>query len=213
AGRCEASGGGEREGQRTPPPPGWGGEGAPPGRGGPPADAEAAIARARTRLLEARSHRVPPLRDEKILTSWNGLMIGTLAEAGRVLRAPRFIAGAADAVEFIWTRMRSEGRLLHGWARGTAKQRAFLDDHAFLASALLDLYEANGDQRYLDRAVELVAALESHFHDSGGGGYFYAAHDAEQLIARSKPGSDGSLPSGNSVAALVLLRLHLLTGE
>jgi len=109
--------------------------------------------------------------------------------------------------------MRSDGRLLHGWARGGAKQRAFLDDHAFLASALLDLYEASGDRKHLDRAAELVAELESRFHDPEGGGYFYAAHDGEQLIARSKPGSDGSLPSGNSVAALVLLRLHVLSGD
>ncbi|HYR96361.1 MAG TPA: thioredoxin domain-containing protein [Candidatus Binatus sp.] len=178
-----------------------------------PADAAAAIERARGQLLPARALRVPPLRDEKILTSWNALMIGTLAEAGRVLRAERFIEAAASAAEFVWTSMRAGGKLLHGWAAGRAKHGAYLDDHAFLASALLDLYEATLDRVHLGRAREVVAELESRFHDDRGGAYFFTAHDEEQLIARSKPGADGSLPSGNAVAARVLLRLHHLTGE
>src|SRR5581483_243719 len=178
-----------------------------------PADAAAAIARAREPLLAARSERVPPLRDEKILTSWNALMIGTLAEAGRVLGAPRFVEAAARAAEFIWTRMRVDGRLFHTWAGDQAKHGAYLDDHAFLADALVDLYEATGDRGHLVRARELAAVLEARFHDATGGGYFFTAHDAEQLIARSKPSADGSLPSGSAVAARVLLRLHHLTGD
>src|SRR5919197_1484158 len=178
-----------------------------------PAEAAAALERARARLLAARAERVPPARDEKMLASWNGLMIGTLTEAGRVLRAPRFVAAASAAAEFVWTRMRVGGKLLHGWAGGSAKHGAYLDDHAFLASGLLDLYEATGDRVHLARARELVAALEARFRDPAGGGYFFNAHDEEQLIARSKPGADGSLPSGNAVAANVLLRLHHLTGE
>jgi len=178
-----------------------------------PADAAAALERARARLLAARAERVPPARDEKILTGWNGLMIGALAEAGRVLRAARFVEAACAAAEFVWTRLRAGGKLLHGWAGGRAKHGAYLDDHAFLASALLDLYEATGDRVHLERARELVAALDARFHDGAGGGYFFTAHDEEQLIARSKPGADGSLPSGNAVAAHVLLRLHHLTGE
>jgi uncharacterized protein YyaL (SSP411 family) len=177
-----------------------------------PADAAEAVARARSRLLEVRSRRVPPLRDEKILTSWNALAIGALAEAGRVLRAPRFVEAAERAAEFLWTELRRDGRLLHVWAAGRAKQGGFLDDHAFLAAALLDLYEATGDPRHLARAHELVAALETRFRDKGGG-YFFTAHDEEQLIARSKAGADGSLPSGNAVAARVLLRLHHISGE
>ncbi|HTD27444.1 MAG TPA: hypothetical protein VK649_10715, partial [Candidatus Elarobacter sp.] len=136
-----------------------------------------------------------------------------LAEAGRVLRAARFVEAACAAAEFVWTRLRAGGKLLHGWAGGRAKHGAYLDDHAFLASALLDLYEATGDRVHLERARELVAALDARFHDDAGGGYFFTAHDEEQLIARSKPGADGSLPSGNAVAAHVLLRLHHLSGE
>ena len=178
-----------------------------------PAEGAVALERARTRLLAARGERVPPARDEKILASWNGLMIGTLAEAGRVLRTPRFVGAACAAAEFVWTRMRSGGKLLHGWAGGGAKHGAYLDDHAFVASALLDLYEATGDRVHLERTRALAAALDARFHDGAGGGYFFTAHDEERLIARSKPGADGSLPSGNAVAAHVLLRLHHLTGE
>ena len=176
-------------------------------------DAARAIARARPAMLEARARRIPPLRDDKILVSWNALMIGTLAEAGRVLRERRFVEAAGDAVAFIWTRMRADGRLLHGWAGGQARHSAYLDDHAFLASALVDLYEATFDETHLRRAEELVAALDARFHDAERGGYFFTGHDEERLIARSKPGADGSLPSGNAVAAHALLRLHYLTGE
>jgi uncharacterized protein YyaL (SSP411 family) len=178
-----------------------------------PEDVRAAIERARTRLLAARAARVPPLRDEKILTSWNALMIGTLAEAGRALGAPRFVAAAARGADFIWEKMRDGDRLLHGWAGGRAKQGAFLDDYAYLASALVDLYEATGDRRRLDQARELVSALDARFRDVAGGGYFFTAHDEERLIARSKSGADSSVPSGNAVAAHTLLRLHHLTGE
>ncbi len=178
-----------------------------------PEDAAAALGRARERLFAARSRRVPPLRDEKILTAWNGLMIGTLAEAGRVFGVERFVDAARAAADFLWRHVRVDGRLQHQWARGQAKQDGFLDDHAFLAAALLDLFEATGDRAQIDRARELVAALESRFHDDAGGGYFYTAHDAERLIARAKPGADGAIPAGNAVAALALLRLHHLTGD
>src|SRR5213076_319608 len=161
-----------------------------------PEDAASALARARARLLAARAERVPPLRDEKVLTSWNALAIGTFAEAGRVLRAPRFVDAAVRAAEFVWTRLRAGGKLLHVWAGGQAKQDAYLDDHAFLAAALVDLYEATGHPHHLARARELVAAL-----------------DAERLITRQKSGTDGSVPAGNAVAAHALLRLHHLTGE
>jgi uncharacterized protein YyaL (SSP411 family) len=176
-------------------------------------DVAAALGRAKARLLEARARRVPPLRDEKILVSWNGLAIGAFAEAGRVLGRRHYLEVAVAAAEFIWARMRAGGRLLHSWAAGQAKHAAYLDDHAFLASALVDLYEATGDRTHLARARELATALEARFHDDAGGAYFFTAHDQERLIVRSKSGADGSLPSGNAVAAHVLLRLHHLTGE
>ena len=178
-----------------------------------PEDAASALARARARLLAARAERVPPLRDEKVLTSWNALAIGTFAEAGRVLRAPRFVDAAVRAAEFVWTRLRAGGKLLHVWAGGQAKQDAYLDDHAFLAAALVDLYEATGHPHHLARARELVAALDARFHDGAAGGYFFTAVDAERLITRQKSGTDGSVPAGNAVAAHALLRLHHLTAE
>jgi uncharacterized protein len=177
------------------------------------ADAERAIGSARERLYAARSHRVAPERDEKILTSWNSLMIGTLAESGRVLGNARYVAAAAAAAEFIWTQVRDGDRLLHGWAAGRAKQDAFLDDHAFFAAACLDLYEATGDVRHFERARTVMEALEGRFHDAEGGAYFFTPHDGETLIARSKSASDGAIPSGNGVAAGVLLRLHTLTDD
>src|SRR5262249_42713549 len=118
----------------------------------------------------------------------------------------------AAAADFLWQEVRRDGRLLHGWAKGRAKQDAFLDDHAFLAAALLDLYEATGESSYLRRARELVEALEARFHDDRGA-YFYTPHDGESLIVRSKSGADGAIPSGNAVAALVLLRLHALDND
>jgi uncharacterized protein YyaL (SSP411 family) len=178
-----------------------------------PDDVTRALAAARQRLYEARGHRVPPGCDDKILTGWNALLIGTLADAGRVLDEARYVAAAAAAAEFLWSQVRRDGRLLHGWTKGAAGHDAFLDDHAFLAAGLLDLYGATGDALHLDRARELIDALESRFHDDAGGGYFFAPHDGEALIVRTKSGADGSIPSGNGVAALALLRLHDLTGE
>src|SRR5207244_804373 len=124
-----------------------------------PGDAAAALERARVRLLAARGERVPPARDEKILTGWNGLMIGTLAEAGRVLRAARFVEAACAAAEFVWTRLRAGGKLLHGWAGGRAKHGAYLDDHAFLASAphvLLRLHHLAGEAGPRAHAEEIL---------------------------------------------------------
>jgi len=175
-------------------------------------EATAAIRRAREALLAVRGRRVPPLRDEKILVGWNALAVGILAEAGRVLGAARFVDAARQAADFIWAHMRAGDRLLHVWTAGQARFGAYLDDHAFLASALVDLFEATGDRAQLARARTLVAHLDSRFRDERAGGYFFTAHDAEQLIARSKSGEDGSLPAGNAVAAHTLLRLYHLTG-
>jgi hypothetical protein len=175
-------------------------------------EAARAIERARGLLYRTRQTRIPPLRDEKVIVAWNALMISALAEAGRTLDVPRYVDAAVTASDFLWSALRRDGRLLHTWARGEAKQPAFLDDHAFLAAACLDLYEATSDPRQLARARALTALLDAHFHDERGG-YFYTANDAEVLIARSKSGADGALPSGNAVAALVHLRLHALTED
>jgi uncharacterized protein YyaL (SSP411 family) len=172
----------------------------------------AAIERARALLYDARLKRVPPLRDEKVITAWNALMIGTLADAGRTFGVDRWVDAAVAAADFLWSDVRHDGRLMHVWAAGAAKQLAFLDDHAFFSAACLDLYEATADRRHLERARELAAAMDARFHDEQGG-YFYTPDDGETLIMRSKSGADGAIPSGNAVAALVHLRLHALTDE
>jgi uncharacterized protein YyaL (SSP411 family) len=178
-----------------------------------PKEAEQIIDEARRRLYAARARRVPPLRDEKILASWNGLMVGMLARAGRVFANQGWIEAAQTGADFLWGEMRQSGRLLHTWYQGRAKIPAFLDDHVFVAGALIDLYEATGAIGHLDRARALVGDLDRHFHDPADGGYFFAPDDGETLLTRSKPGTDGSLPSGNGAAASLLLRLHALTGD
>ena len=171
----------------------------------------AVIDRARGLLYEARSHRVPPLRDDKVIVAWNALAISALANAGWTLGEPRYVDAALAAADFLWADLRRDDRLLHVWTRGTAKHLGFLDDHAFLAAALLDLFEATADRRHLDRARELMETLEAHFHDDRGG-YFFTPSDGEALITRTKSGADGALPSGNGVATLVHLRLYALLG-
>jgi hypothetical protein len=171
-----------------------------------------AIERGRRLLYAARQRRVAPLRDEKVIVAWNALMISALADAGRVLDAPQYVDAAAAAADFLFSALRHDGRLLHVWARGAAKQLAFLDDHAFLAAACLDLYEATADTRHIDRARDLMAALDTRFRDERGG-YFFTPTDGEALISRTKSGADGALPAGNAVATLVHLRLHVLTGD
>ena len=168
---------------------------------------------ARARLLEARVKRVWPHLDDKVLTSWNGLMIGALAHGGRHLDEPRYVEAAERAAAFILTTMRKDGRLLCTYRSGEAKLNAYLDDYAFLADGLLDLYEATGKARYLDEARALVDALIRHYHDASGGGFCFTSDDHEELLLRSKDAYDRALPSGNGVAARVLVRLGTTTGE
>jgi uncharacterized protein YyaL (SSP411 family) len=171
------------------------------------------LVRSRALLYAARSRRVPPLRDDKVLAGWNGLMLGTLARAGQVLSNPGWIGAAIRNADFLWTSMRKDDRLMHTWIGGRAKIPAFLDDHVFVAEGLVALYEATGDVLHLDRARALVGDLERHFHDPEGGGYFFTPDDGEALLTRSKPAVDGAIPSGNGAAAHLLLRLHALTGD
>ncbi len=173
----------------------------------------AAVDESREALYAARAERPHPFRDEKILAAWNGLMIGAHARAALVLGDERYARRAARAAEFVLTRMRRDGRLLRSYKDGQARHNAYLDDHAFLVAGLLDLYEAAGDQRWLREALALDAMLEELFEDKQRGGYFMTSGDHEELLAREKPAHDGAEPSGNSVQALNLLRLHELTTE
>src|SRR5262245_14632973 len=173
---------------------------------------EARLAKARSTLLAVRSKRVRPHLDDKVLTDWNGLMIGALAEGASTLGEPRYAEAAAKAADFILTAMRKNGRLLHTWRQGEAKIPGFLEDHAFLGNGLVDLYEATFDPRWLKEARGLATALEG-FRDTAGGGWFLTSGTHEKLLARPKELYDGAIMSGSSMATLFLLRLGHLTAS
>jgi hypothetical protein len=172
------------------------------------------LAESRAELLAVRDRRVRPGRDDKVLASWNGLMIDSMARAAGVLGEPKYLDAANRAADFILTQMvRDDGRLLHSWRRGAAKLDAYLDDYAALANALISLYEASFDERRIDQALELVDRLLTLFRDTAQGGFYFTASDHEKLLARPKSLQDGSEPSGNALAATALLRLGKLTGR
>jgi uncharacterized protein YyaL (SSP411 family) len=179
----------------------------------PPSEIEAALERARRRLLAARDARPHPARDEKVVAAWNGLAISAFARGALVLGEPALAARAIRAAELVLGRMRPDGMLRRAWKDGRASQAALLEDHAFLAQGLLDLHEATQDPRWLSEALALASALEKRFRDERAGGFFRTPSDGEALLAREKPADDGAEPSGNAVAILDLLRLHELTGE
>jgi uncharacterized protein len=179
---------------------------------------EATLARrlesARVKLLEVRSRRVRPLKDDKVLTDWNGLMIAALARAGAAFDEPRYLAAARAAADFALASLRDgKGRLLKRWRAGEAAFAGTLEDYAFLTWGLVELYQARFEVRDLAAALELTRELRAHFEDRENGGFFTSADDAEELLFRHKDAYDGALPSGNSVAAWNLLRLARLTGE
>ncbi|MEW6299080.1 MAG: thioredoxin domain-containing protein [Thermodesulfobacteriota bacterium] len=176
-------------------------------------DVERMLAAAKAKLFAVRETRIKPLRDEKILTSWNGLMISAFVDAYKILGEERYLEVARRAVDFLLTRLYRDGRLLRSFKDGQAKFHAYLDDYAFFAAALIDMYEATFDPSYLARAVELADALLARFWDKQEGGFFFTSSDHEALISRSKSAFDGSVPSGNSVAAFTLLRLSSLAGN
>ena len=175
---------------------------------------EARLAPLRERLLESRRTRTYPGLDDKILTAWNGLMIGAMAYAGRALDEPRYVAAAERAADFVLANMKDDrGRLLRTHRGGRSKIPAFLEDHVFLADALLDLYEATYDSRWLGEARAIAEDTNRHFGDDEEGGWFHTADDAEELITRTMSGTDGAEPGGNGVGARVMLRLASFTGE
>ncbi len=177
---------------------------------GPPGELE----RARTALLERREQRVRPGLDDKRLCAWNALMISALAEAGAVLERDDYLDAARRCAEFVLTEMRDgDGRLLRSYKDGDARILAYLEDHAFLVEALLDLYGASFEPRWFEAAREIADSMIERFADPGRGGFFTTANDSEQLIARRKDLGDHPVPSGNSSAAVGLLRLAALTGE
>ena len=172
------------------------------------------LARGRSVLFEARKSRIYPGLDDKVLAAWNGLMISSMACAGRVLDEPRYVEAAERAAHFVLTEMRTEsGRLLRTHRGGDSRIPAFLKDHAFFAEALLDLYETTFDPRWLIEAKRTADDMERLFGDAEAGGWFHTASDGETLIARMKSPSDGAVPGGNGAAVRVFLRLSVLLGD
>jgi uncharacterized protein YyaL (SSP411 family) len=179
--------------------------------------------RIRARLLAAREQRERPALDDKRLTSWNALMISALAEAGAALGEPgsRYLEAAVACAEFLQSHMREhssapagqQGRLLRTYNHGQAKLDAYLEDHAFLLEALIALFEATCQERWLQQAVALADELIARFADREQGGFFSTAADSEALIVRRKDLDDSPIPSGSSSAAVGLLRLAQLTGN
>jgi len=175
----------------------------------------AKLAEAKRKLIPVRSARVWPGRDEKILTAWNGLMIAAYARAGAGFDDDRYVDAAINAADWCLKHLRnSNGRLFRSAdAAGAAKLSAYLEDYALLAEALIALFEACQETKYLTAAIELAEAMLEHFADPDGPGFFFTADDHERLIARTKDLHDGSTPSGNAVAVMVLLKLAKLTGR
>jgi uncharacterized protein YyaL (SSP411 family) len=168
----------------------------------------------RFRLFEIRGHRPHPHKDDKILTDWNGLMIAALASGSQAFDEPKYADAARRAVDFIMVNMRTpEGRLLHRYRDGQAAVPGNIDDYSFLIWGLLNLYEATFDNSYLRDAIELNAVAIEHFWDEKDGAFNFTPDDAEELLVRTKEVFDGAVPSGNSVAALNLLRFGRITGN
>ena len=171
------------------------------------------LAMARAKLFAVREQRIRPGTDDKILTSWNALMIPGMAHAARIFGRADWLRSAQRATDFIRTTLWRDGRLLATYKDGRAHLNAYLDDHAFLIDALLELMQAEYRPADLDFARALADALLERFEDRTEGGFFFTSHDHEQLISRPKPGHDNATPAGNGVAAYALQRLGHLLGE
>ena len=164
-------------------------------------------------LFDHREKRIKPFRDEKVLTAWNGLMLAAFAEAAAVLNNSEYLDAAKKNADFLLSELRTNGRLLRTWKEGRAKLNGYIEDYANLADGLIELYQVSGDVKYLHTARELTDAMITEFWDEENGGFFFTSNDHEELIVRNKDFFDNATPSGNSVAADVLLKLSKLYGE
>ncbi len=166
----------------------------------------------RQKLLKSRDARVHPGLDDKILTSWNGLMVVAMARAYRVLGDDRFLDSARRAARFIESALYDGDRLLATYRSGRAQHKAYLDDHAFFLAGYVELFECDFDAEWLERARQMVDAMKTLFVDENRGGFYFTGSDHEPLITRTKTGFDGAIPSGNGIAATYLLKLAEYTG-
>ena len=171
------------------------------------------LERGKKLLLNEREKRTKPFRDEKVLTGWNGLMLATFAEAGAILESEEFLAIARKNADFILGNMQINGFLQRTYKDGQAKLNAYLEDYANFADGLIEFFQVSGEMKYLSEAKRLIDLLIGEFWDETGGGFFFTGNSHEELIVRSKDFYDNATPSGNSVAADVLLKLSKLTGE
>jgi len=165
------------------------------------------------KLLDVRSKRIPPGLDDKILTSWNALMISALAKGFRVSNEQSFLSAAEKCISFIENHLVKNGKLLRTYKNGTSKIQAYLEDYSYFISALLDIFEINPKSKYLETAQTFGNYLIDHFWDPTQKNFFMTDNTHEKLIIRPKSNYDLSMPSGNSVAAYSLLRLYHLTQE
>ncbi len=174
---------------------------------------QASLEHSREILFKRREKRIKPGRDEKILTAWNGLMLRSFAEAARYLSRPDYLQVAINNANFLLGKLRQNGRLLRTYKDGQARLNGYLEDYAFLADGLLALYEASFDPRWFAEARALIDQAIALFADEKNGGFFDTGNDHEELVSRPKDIMDNAIPSGNSVAVDVLLRLAAFTGE
>src|SRR5256714_6532406 len=173
----------------------------------------AALERGRRKLFTAREKRIKPGRDEKILTAWNGLMLASFAEAAAVLERDDYRSVAENNARFVLDNLRRDSLLLRSYKDGQAKLNGYLEDYAFFADGLITLYETTGDLLWLTEALSITNKMIEEFWDEEEGGFYYTGKSHEELIVRTKDYFDNATPSGNSVAADVLLRLATLSGD
>ena len=174
---------------------------------------EKKLTQAKTILFAQREQRVRPGLDDKVLGSWNGLMIKGMADAARIFDQERYLESANNALEFIINTLWQNNRLKASYKDGQTHLNAYLDDYAFLLQASLSLLQAKWNSEHLNFAVALANSLLEHFYDNDQGGFYFTSHDHEQLIQRSKPFMDNATPSGNGIACLALMQLSYLTGD
>lgn len=171
------------------------------------------IVRARAVLFAEREKRIKPNRDEKVLTAWNGLMLGAFADAAAILASDEYLEVAKRNAEFILTHLQMDGRLLRTWKDGSAKLNGYIEDYANVADGLIVLYQVSGEIVHLQEARRMADLMITEFWDEDSGAFFFTSNDHEELIVRNKDFYDNATPSGNSVAADVLLKLARLVGD
>ena len=174
---------------------------------------QSVIDRGKEKLLEVRERRIHPLKDDKVLASWNGMMLRSFAEAGAALGRQDYLAAARANAAFLLDQMMDAGRLLRTWREGEAKLLGYLEDYAAVADGLLALYETGFEARWLEASINLADAMIELFWDDGAGGFYDTGHDAEELVIRPRDIFDNAQPCGSSLAADLLLKLAVITGK